>query len=78
MLTIHPTDSHGDSRWELNQGATLYDVTHIVCRSARYTPAIAAVPAHRPTRSRHRVPSRQEERCFRSKVARSKTMRYSS
>lgn len=39
VLTIHPADSHGDRRWELNQGATLYDVTHLACRSARYTPA---------------------------------------
>ncbi|HWG95508.1 MAG TPA: hypothetical protein VN647_00385 [Nitrospira sp.] len=39
VLTIHPADSHGDTRWELDQGATLYDVTHLACRSARYTPA---------------------------------------
>ena len=31
--------AHGNRRWELNQGATLYDVTHLACRSARYTPA---------------------------------------
>ncbi|MFO0701061.1 MAG: hypothetical protein U0236_17705 [Nitrospira sp.] len=30
--------THGDRRWELDQGATLYDVTHLACRSARYTP----------------------------------------
>jgi hypothetical protein len=41
VLTIHPPDSHGDRRWELDQGATLYDVTHLACRSARYTPATA-------------------------------------
>ena len=41
VLTIHPPDSHGDGRWELDQGATLYDVTHLACRSARYTPATA-------------------------------------
>lgn len=41
VLTIHPADSHGDRRWELDQGATLYDVTHLACRSARYTPATA-------------------------------------
>jgi len=39
VLTIHPADSHGDRRWELDQGATLYDVTHLACRSARYIPA---------------------------------------
>ncbi len=41
VLTIHPEDSHGDRRWELDQGATLYDVTHLACHSARYTPATA-------------------------------------
>jgi hypothetical protein len=39
VLTIHPADSQGDRRWELDSGATLYDVTHLACRSARYTPA---------------------------------------
>ncbi|MBK9308290.1 MAG: hypothetical protein IPM58_14695 [Nitrospira sp.] len=41
VLTIHPADSHGDQRWELDQDATLHDVTHLACRSARYTPARA-------------------------------------
>jgi len=39
VLTIHPPDKNGDRRWELDKGATLYDVTHLACRSARYTPA---------------------------------------
>jgi hypothetical protein len=39
VLTIHPPDNRGDRRWELDQGTTLYDVTHLACRSARYTPA---------------------------------------
>ncbi len=39
VLTIHPADSHGDRRWELDHSATLYDVTHLACRSARYTAA---------------------------------------
>ncbi len=39
VLTIHPPDSRGDRRWELDQDATLYDVTHLACRSARYIPA---------------------------------------
>jgi hypothetical protein len=39
VLTIHPKDKYGDQRWELADGATLYDVTHLGCRSARYTPA---------------------------------------
>ncbi|WP_447963580.1 hypothetical protein [Nitrospira sp. Ecomares 2.1] len=39
VLTIHPPDKKGNSRWELDDQATLYDVTHLACRSARYTPA---------------------------------------
>lgn len=39
MLTIHPMDKKGVQRWELDNGATLHDVTHLACRSARYTPA---------------------------------------
>ena len=39
VLTIHPTDSNGERRWELSHGTQLYDVTHLPCRSARYTPA---------------------------------------
>merc|ERR1712050_685902 len=36
----------GDA-WELGGGATLYDVTHLPCRSARYTPTAArASPAN--------------------------------
>ena len=41
VLTIHPKDKTGNQRWELADGATLYDVTHLGCRSARYTPATA-------------------------------------
>lgn len=39
MLTIYPMDMSGNQRWELANGATLFDVTHLACRSARYTPA---------------------------------------
>src|SRR6476659_768709 len=39
VLTIHPADKNGDRRWELDSGATLHDVTHLACRSARYRPA---------------------------------------
>ncbi len=39
VLTVHAKDNDGVQRWELDQGATLYDVTHLRCRSARYTPA---------------------------------------
>ena len=41
VLTVHPKDKNGNQRWELADGATLYDVTHLGCRSARYTPAAA-------------------------------------
>lgn len=34
-LTIHP-----DGSWKLDDGRTLYDVTHLPCRSARYTLAL--------------------------------------
>jgi hypothetical protein len=40
-LTVHPKGSDGIQHWELNHGATLYDVTHLGCRAARYTPATA-------------------------------------
>jgi len=39
VLTIYPKDKEGAQRWELADGAKLYDVTHLPCRSARYTPA---------------------------------------
>ena len=38
VLTVHPADKDGNQRWELDRGK-LYDVTHLACRSARYTPA---------------------------------------
>ena len=38
ILTVHPKDDQGKQAWELSEGATLYDVTHLRCRSARYTP----------------------------------------
>ena len=38
-LTVHPREGNGVQRWELDDGATIYDVTHLRCRSARYTPA---------------------------------------
>jgi hypothetical protein len=41
VLTIQPKDKNGNQRWELANGATLYDVTHPGCRSARCTPATA-------------------------------------
>lgn len=41
VLTVHPKDAGGAQRWELSDGATIYDVTHLACRSARYTPMTA-------------------------------------
>lgn len=40
VLTIHPADSNHEQRWELENGASLYDVTHLGCRSAVYTSAV--------------------------------------
>ena len=37
VLTVYPEDENGSRRWELADDATLYDVTHLGCRSARYT-----------------------------------------
>ena len=39
VLTVHTMDEDGAQLWELDNGAKLYDVTHLPCRSARYTPA---------------------------------------
>ena len=41
-LIVHLPDDSGNSRWELERGATLHDVTHLGCRSAVYTPQSAA------------------------------------
>ena len=38
VLTIHAMGADGVQRWELDKGAKLYDVTHLPCRSARYSP----------------------------------------
>jgi hypothetical protein len=61
VLTVHRPDTDGHQRWELANGATLYDVTHLACRSARYTPANgqnSCSPAKAP-RSAFRVPPGQ-------------------
>lgn len=42
VLTIHPKGGDGIQHWELDKGATLHDVTHLRCRSARYIPATGA------------------------------------
>jgi hypothetical protein len=41
VLTVQPASGGGQQRWELADGATLFDVTHLRCRSALYTPAKA-------------------------------------
>lgn len=42
VLTVDPMDSAGRQHWSLADGATIYDVTHLRCRSALYTPAAGA------------------------------------
>ena len=39
VLTVYPPAKDGAQRWELANGAKLYDVTHLPCHAARYTPA---------------------------------------
>ena len=52
VLTIQPKDKDGNQRWELADGATLYDVTHLGCRSARYTPQAASRMRARPANAK--------------------------
>lgn len=42
VLTIDSARNDGARPWALADGATLHDVTHLRCRSARYTPASGA------------------------------------
>jgi hypothetical protein len=61
VLTIHRPDKDGNQRWELGAGATLHDVTHLGCRSARYTPAAspnACSPANAPRAAFRVAPGR--------------------
>ena len=37
VLTVGPPDAAGRQAWNLSDGATIYDVTHLRCRAARYT-----------------------------------------
>jgi len=39
VLTVDPMDKSGAQHWQLGHGAKLYDVTHLPCHAARYTPA---------------------------------------
>ena len=38
VLTVEPVDAQGEQAWSLADGATIYDVTHLGCRAAFYTP----------------------------------------
>lgn len=42
VLRVHAADSSGAQNWELSDGANIYDVTHLRCRSARYTSSAGA------------------------------------
>lgn len=39
VLTVDPMDESGSQHWQLDHDAKLYDVTHLACHAARYTPA---------------------------------------
>lgn len=52
VLTIHAPNGTIESRRELDQGATLHDVTHLGFRSARYSSA-GVGGACSPTWARH-------------------------
>ena len=39
VLTIQSAEKNGDRRWGLDDHATLFDVTHLRCRAARYAPS---------------------------------------
>jgi hypothetical protein len=54
VLTVHPKDQDGVQHWELDNGASLYDVTHLRCRSARYTPAAVGGDSCSPAKARMR------------------------
>lgn len=38
ILTVHGKAADGSQQWELSDNASIYDVTHLRCRSGRYTP----------------------------------------
>ena len=46
VTTMLSIDAQGG--WKLENGATLYDVTHLPCRSARYTSLGASAVTGRP------------------------------
>jgi hypothetical protein len=55
ILTVHPPDAQGVQSWELGNRATIYDVTHLKCRSARYT-AVAGGSCSPGTMDRNNFP----------------------
>ena len=52
VLTVYPKDKDGNQRWELADGATLHDVTHLGCRAARYTAVKEGSTACSPANAR--------------------------
>lgn len=52
VLTVHPKDKNGNQRWELADGIKLYDVTHLACRSARYTPPAKGASSCTPSNAK--------------------------
>ena len=58
VLTVHPADASGTRRWELANGAALYDVTHLPCRSARYVPTSDGTPCSPESAPRAEFPVR--------------------
>lgn len=44
VLTVHEPDAAGAAHWEISDGATLHDVTHLGCRSAVYSAKAGAGP----------------------------------
>lgn len=52
VLTVAEADAEGNQAWSLDQGATIYDVTHLRCRAALYTPreeGASCTPDNTPT-----------------------------
>jgi hypothetical protein len=53
ILTVYAPDAEGHMAWELDKNATIHEVTHLGCRSARYTPTDgqSCTPANANTQS---------------------------
>lgn len=60
VLTVAAPDADGHQAWSLADGATLYDVTHLRCRAAVYTPRDGQMcsPEATPTHVFPMVPDR--------------------